>query len=336
MKFSDWFWKWYETYRMKNIRQVTQQKYEAWYHRIVEDEFGSMPLKKITRKDVQEFVNRYGQSRSKHTAVTFSAILKACFRDAQIDGLIKNSPHQHIEVEYREKHYTVDQLKSKREEKKWLNLNEYERMKKFMIAWLDNFLEDGPVTFCSMNNRATRAMQFDMMIIFIALKTGCRFSEIVGITERDIKSESMEINIDKTWNYKKAKGEFQPTKNISSIRNVLVDQETIKIIEKFIFWKDANTEYDKNLPLFLEPGKRIFNSSINNTLSYVFRSLGIETISFHKLRHTQASILIAKKVPLQVIAKRLGHTDTNMIQRVYGHLIKEVEDEGNRMIREII
>lgn len=337
MKFSDWFWEWYETYRIKGIRKVTQQRYENWCRHISNDEIGNIQIKKITRKDVQSFINRYGKSRAKQTVLTFSAALKACFRDAEIDGLIKKSPYQHIEVEYREKHYSVEQLKEKREEKKWLDLAEYERMKSFLLVWLDKFLKSGPVTFTSTNNRATRAMQFDMMIILVALKSGCRFSEIMGITESDVDREIQGIHIDKTWNYKTAAGGFQPTKNIASIRPVLVDQETIEMIDRFIDWKSIfYPEFDRDLPLLLEPGKRIFNSSINNTLNHVLKTLGIENISFHKLRHTQASILIAKKVPLQVIAKRLGHTDTNMIQRVYGHLIKEVEDEGNQMIRELI
>ena len=38
------------------------------------------------------------------------------------------------------------------------------------------------------------------------------------------------------------------------------------------------------------------------------------------------------KLARELIAKRLGHTDTLMIRRVYGHLLKETEDKGNRMI----
>ncbi|MDT2570278.1 site-specific integrase [Enterococcus raffinosus] len=337
MKFSDWFWKWYETYRMNKLQQVTQKKYETWHEQISKDDFGEMPLKKITRKDVQDYVSRYGKDRSKSTVNTLSAILKACFQDAEIDGLIKKSPYQRIEVEYKEKHYSVEQLKEKREEKKSLDLNEYERLKGFLLVWLNNFLKKPPVTFDSKNHNSNRAMQFDMMIIFVALKSGCRFSEILGITEIDYDKEMQEISINKTWNYKTAAGGFLPTKNIASVRTVLVDQETTEMFERFIGWKNTTySESDKDIPIFIEPNKRMFNDYINKTLRYVLKSLGIENISFHKLRHTHASILVAKKVPDQVVAKRLGHTDTNMIRKTYGHLLKEVEDAANEMIRELI
>ena len=74
----------------------------------------------------------------------------------------------------------------------------------------------------------------------------------------------------------------------------------------------------------------------NNELTKVLSQLDIERISFHKLRHTQASYLLAKEVPIDLVAKRLGHTDTNMINKVYGHLLKETEEKGNKMILNLI
>jgi integrase len=43
-------------------------------------------------------------------------------------------------------------------------------------------------------------------------------------------------------------------------------------------------------------------------------------ISFHGLRHTWASLAAMAGVPLLVIAKNLGHTDTRMVEKHYGHL----------------
>ena len=43
-------------------------------------------------------------------------------------------------------------------------------------------------------------------------------------------------------------------------------------------------------------------------------------ISFHILRHTYASRLAMKGVPMPVIAAQLGHTDTRMTERHYAHL----------------
>ena len=43
-------------------------------------------------------------------------------------------------------------------------------------------------------------------------------------------------------------------------------------------------------------------------------------VGFHVLRHTHASILAMRAVPMAVIARQLGHADTRMTERHYAHL----------------
>jgi len=43
-------------------------------------------------------------------------------------------------------------------------------------------------------------------------------------------------------------------------------------------------------------------------------------MSFHVLRHTWASLAVMAGVPLLVVARNLGHADTRMVEKHYGHL----------------
>jgi integrase len=43
-------------------------------------------------------------------------------------------------------------------------------------------------------------------------------------------------------------------------------------------------------------------------------------IGFHGLRHTWASLSVMNGMPLMVVAKNLGHRDTSMVEKHYGHL----------------
>ncbi len=43
-------------------------------------------------------------------------------------------------------------------------------------------------------------------------------------------------------------------------------------------------------------------------------------ISFHGLRHTWASLAVMNGTPLMVVSKNLGHSDTRMVEKHYGHL----------------
>jgi integrase len=46
-------------------------------------------------------------------------------------------------------------------------------------------------------------------------------------------------------------------------------------------------------------------------------------VTFHELRHTYASGLINAGVPLVFVAKQLGHADTRMCERHYGHIARK-------------
>ena len=50
------------------------------------------------------------------------------------------------------------------------------------------------------------------------------------------------------------------------------------------------------------------------------RAAIVPAVGFHVLRHTHASILAMRGVPMAVIARQLGHSDTRMTERHYAHL----------------
>jgi len=49
---------------------------------------------------------------------------------------------------------------------------------------------------------------------------------------------------------------------------------------------------------------------------------GIPPVTFHELRHTYATGLLNRGIPVSYVAEQLGHKGTRMCERHYGHLIK--------------
>jgi integrase len=55
-------------------------------------------------------------------------------------------------------------------------------------------------------------------------------------------------------------------------------------------------------------------------------------VSFHALRHTHPSALIADGLDVVLIARRLGHANPTVTLNVYGHLFKRDDRAAARAI----
>ncbi|MFN7958367.1 MAG: tyrosine-type recombinase/integrase [Holophagaceae bacterium] len=62
----------------------------------------------------------------------------------------------------------------------------------------------------------------------------------------------------------------------------------------------------------------------------------VEAMGFHELRHTYASGLVNKGVPLAYVAAQLGHTDTTMVEKYYGHLCPSALADSIRKLAPVL
>jgi len=59
---------------------------------------------------------------------------------------------------------------------------------------------------------------------------------------------------------------------------------------------------------------------------------GLDPLGFHELRHSYASMLVNAGCPLPYVAAQLGHTDTRMVEKHYGHLAPTALAESVRAL----
>ena len=65
------------------------------------------------------------------------------------------------------------------------------------------------------------------------------------------------------------------------------------------------------------------------------QAAGVPRISFHALRHTNASLLLERGVNIKVIQERFGHRDAALILKRYAHLVPAAHAAAAEKIADI-
>lgn len=294
MTFADYFDSWANLYKKGAVREVTLEKYKQT-SKWLRKIAGDLQIGDLSRIEYQGIINKYAETHEKQTCYDFHHHLKAAVLDAIDDGLIDNDPTRKV----------VIKGKMPRE-KKIKYLSQFELQK--LISDLD--LADRP--------------NFDWLILLIA-KTGMRCSEALALTPNDFNFGKQFISVTKTWDYKHGGG-FVDTKNKSSVRNIQIDWQIVGQFSAVI----ANLP--KEEPIFVSKDKPFYNSTLNGILSRHCKKQDIPEITVHGLRHTHASILLSQGVSIASVSNRLGHSDMATTQKVYLHVIKELEDKDTNTI----
>lgn len=293
--FYKYYLEWIHLYKDNAVRPVTLNKYYL-VQRKLRELAPDLHMNELDRQSYQKILNLYAQDHEKTTTLDFHHHLKASLFDAVDDGLLKADPTRRA---------IIKGCSPSDKKPKYLNLLDLKTLLR------------------SLNLR--EELNWDWFFYLIA-KTGLRFAEALALTPEDFDFEKQSIIVNKSWNYKEKQGYFQPTKNESSNRTVMVDWQLMQQFQVMI----NNKELDQ--PIFFNKEQRIYNSTLNQKLAILCKNNDIPVISIHGLRHTHASLLLYEGVSIASVAKRLGHNNTTTTQETYIHIIRELENKDNDKI----
>ena len=142
-------------------------------------------------------------------------------------------------------------------------------------------------------------------MVLTALRTGMRYSELTALMWEDVDWENKLITVRRS----QVEGVIGSTKN-NRIRRIPMTDDVINLfIQKR--QKSGLVFEENDHHVVYEVSRRRLRGSCEN--------LGITIITWHDLRHTFASHLVAKGAPLPAVQKLLGHSDIKMTMR-YAHL----------------
>ncbi|HYM64035.1 MAG TPA: site-specific integrase, partial [Gaiellaceae bacterium] len=154
-------------------------------------------------------------------------------------------------------------------------------------------------------------------IVPVAILTMLRRSEILGLRDSDIDFASGSIAVFA----QRQDGEHVKTKTRAGRRTVDVGPRALGLLREQQLARSPHADGY----LFPAPAGGPYDA--DNFYSRIFKSAachaGIPELTFHDLRHTGASLMIAAGCHVKVIAERMGHSDGGtLVLRRYGHLYK--------------
>jgi integrase len=134
-----------------------------------------------------------------------------------------------------------------------------------------------------------------------ALYTGARYGELGRLRVGDFNRSAGTLFI------AKSKGGQQ--------RHVHLDTEAAR------FFQEVCTNREIGEVMFLRDNSKPWvKDNQKKPMRHACTLAGIKRFGFHQLRHSAASRWITSGISLKVVAEQLGHVDTKMVDRYYGHL----------------
>ncbi len=137
-------------------------------------------------------------------------------------------------------------------------------------------------------------------LVRAALTTGCRYGELCALEVRDFQRGKIYIRESKS----------------GKSRDVVLNGEGVELFEQLTAGRSAG-----DLMFQRADGSPWRKSMQARPMREACKRAKIAPpIGFHQLRHTWASLAVMNEMPLMVVARNLGHANTLMVEKHYGHL----------------
>lgn len=162
--------------------------------------------------------------------------------------------------------------------------------------------------------------------IRLAIYTGARRGEILALTWSDLDLDKGTVRIARNAVSVEGKRVLQSTKS-DRVRVVEIDEETCAILRRCKATQSAaRLRYgpywqETDLVVANPDGSAPQPKSATQAWSRLLKKAGIEGFRLHDARHAHTTHLLAQKVPLHVVADRLGHKDSMVTSTVYSHVL---------------
>ncbi len=169
----------------------------------------------------------------------------------------------------------------------------------------------------------------------LALVTGMRMGELLGLNWSDIDWESGLISVHRQRQYVPGEGiTLVEPKTRYGRRTIKVGDTSLRILQAFKKvlnekkkaagdrWQEMDLVFPNSV------GKAGDPSNIRLGFNQILEKAEIPRIRFHDLRHTAATIYLNHRIPVIVVSHILGHSRPSVTLDLYGHVLSDMQTEA--------
>jgi integrase len=168
----------------------------------------------------------------------------------------------------------------------------------------------------------------------LALASGMRRGELLALDWPSLDLETRRVTVRRSLEETRAGLRFKSTKNRKT-RELELPADTVAVLRAH---RKEQLELRMQLGLGKPPADALVFCTpdgapiVPSWLSYTWRntvvSLKLPKVSFHALRHTSASALIAAGLNVEVVSRRLGHSSAAITLKIYTHVFDKQRSDA--------
>ncbi len=180
------------------------------------------------------------------------------------------------------------------------------------------------------------------MPVLLAVTTGMRRGEILGLRWRDVDLDGASISVTQTLE-QTAKGvQFQPPKTARSRRTISLPAVAVDALRRHrreqaeLRLAQGMGRDDEGLVICRYDGAPVQPRSLTREFARRIAGIDVPTVRFHDLRHTHISHLLLEGVHPKVASERAGHASVSITLDTYSHVLPGMQEEAANRIDAIL
>jgi integrase len=181
-------------------------------------------------------------------------------------------------------------------------------------------------------------------IFYVAFETGMRPEEYCGLQFSDLHLEDNppHIRVQRVAIRDSAKGGwwFDEPKTASSVRNITISAELARrltqqrlAVEKYSKQRGSSFK-DNDLVFPNQTGEPVYQYLLTDLFREIVKRMGLvpKLYRLYTMRHSMATLAIARKVNVKAVSERLGHADISRTLETYTHVLPSMQTEAVEML----